>query len=111
MFLYHATKYKNFASILNDQKIKTGADGLIYFTTTQHHSVNWIDFTNHDAEDIIVFRVLSLKLDQSKIDDGYDHDPNFFKGITVKTYAEDISLELVDMDNVMQFISRHKQGV
>lgn len=107
LFLYHATKMSNYEKIFYDGAIKIGFDGLIYFTTQEAHSVNWVDIKNLDAEDIVCFRINAFKLDQSKIKDGIDHDPVFFKGITVKTYSEDIPIELFDMDHIMKYKSKN----
>lgn len=111
IFLYHATKISNYYSIMADGLIRTGAEGLIYFTTQEAHSVNWVDFTNNIfGEDIVCFRINSFKLNQSKIENGIDHDPEFFKGIVVKTYSEDIPIELFDMDYIMKYESKRKES-
>lgn len=107
LYLYHATKVSNYSKIFHDGKIKKGSDGLIYFTTQEAHSVNWVDLTNINAEDIVSFRINAFKLNQSKIKDGIDHNPEFFKGITVKTYSEDIPIKLFDLDNIMKYKSRN----
>lgn len=111
MFLYHATLFSNYNKILSDGVIKTNAEGLIYFTTQEAHSVNWVDLAKNDnAEDIVCFRINALKLEQSKIKDGIDHNPEFFKGITVKTYSEDIPINLFDMDYIMKYESKYKES-
>ncbi|WP_075980110.1 hypothetical protein [Bacillus massilinigeriensis] len=111
IFLYHATKLSNYYKIIRDGVVKRGIGGEIYFTTQEAHSVNWVDLTgNSNAEDIVCFRINAFKLDQSKIEDGIDHDPNFFKGITVKTYSEDIPIELFDLDYVMKYESKYKES-
>lgn len=110
LFFYHATKLSNYYKILNDGAIRTGPEGLIYFTTQEAHSVNWVDLTNNDnAEEIVCFRINTFKLDQSKIKNGIDHNPEFFKGITVKTYNEDIPIELFDMDHIMKYESKSRK--
>jgi hypothetical protein len=98
----------NYNKICLDGKLKTNAEGLIYFTTQESHSVNWIDLGNYAGEDIVCFRINALKLDQTKIEDGIDHDPERFKGITVKTYSEDIPTDLFDWDNMMKYKSKNK---
>lgn len=109
IFLYHATKISNYYKIFQDGAIKTGSEGLIYFTTQEAHSVNWVDLIyNHNAEDIVCFRINAFKLDQSKIKNGIDHNSEFFKGITVKTYSEDIPIELFDMEYIMKYESKNK---
>lgn len=106
MYLYHATKMSNLLGIM-DEGLKPGIDGLIYFTTEHHHSVNWIDMGNIDGEDILCVRVSTAMLDSKKIDDGYDHSPTFFKGITVKTYADTIPFEDLDQRFIRQYQSRY----
>lgn len=96
---------------MRDGALKTGAEGLIYFTTQEAHSVNWVDhFRNIYAEDIVCFRINAFSLDQSKIEEGIDHATELFKGITVKTYSEDISIELFDLDNVMKYQSNYRDS-
>lgn len=109
MFLYHATTLSNYYKISASGFVKTNGEGLIYFTTKEAHSVNWIDLTKNDnAEDIVCFRINAFKLKQSKIEDGIDHAPEFFKGITVKTYSENIPLKFFDMDYIMKYESKYK---
>ncbi|WP_257349052.1 hypothetical protein [Pseudalkalibacillus decolorationis] len=95
--LYHATKNKNFYDIY-DEGLKPGWDGLIYFCTEKEHAVNWIAMSCSKGEEIACFRVRVSDLDQEKIKDGYDHDPNYFKGVTVKTYSENISPDSLEDD-------------
>ncbi|WP_047154560.1 hypothetical protein [Aneurinibacillus tyrosinisolvens] len=111
MFLYHATKYSNYEKIFDDGAIKTGSEGLIYFTTQEAHSVNWVDLTNNIyGEDIVSFRIDASNLDQSKVEDGIDHEPSgLFKGITVKTYSDDIPIEHFDLDNIMKYKSKYPE--
>lgn len=105
MYLYHATKYENLFGIMRDG-LKPGMDGLIYFTTDEQHSVNWIDMVNIKGEDLLVIRVDTNNINEALLDDGYDHSPTFYKGITVKTYSETIPFELID-DKIMKFISKN----
>lgn len=107
MYLYHATKFKNLPSIVREG-LKTGIDGVIYFTTSEQHSVNWIDMTNIDGDDLLVIRVDTKDLDEDLLDDGNDHDPEFFKGITVKTYSKDIPFDYVDESRIVKYESNWK---
>lgn len=106
MYLYHATKYKNLLSII-EGGLLPGYDGMIYFTTSEQHSVNWIDMTNLQGEDLLVIRIDSKDLDENLIEDGMDHSPTFFKGITVKTYSGHIPSDLIHLEGMTKFISKH----
>lgn len=109
MYLYHATKVENLNSIIQNG-LQTGPDGLVYFTDKEEQSLGWVDLTNIHASDLLIFRVDSHLLDPNKISTGKDHDPNFFRGVVVLTYSENIPFELIDIEYIMQYASDRTPG-
>jgi hypothetical protein len=70
---YHATPFKNFSSIL-DNGIKVGYDGITYLAETKEDAYRFIALRCFET-----VLVIEVELDESKVVETFDHNPNFFK--------------------------------
>lgn len=70
---YHATALKNLVSIL-DNGLHVGCDRITYLAETKEEAYRFIVL--RCFEDILVIEV---ELDETKVEETFDHNPNFFK--------------------------------
>lgn len=84
---YHATPYENLESIIKDQEIHRGCDGVVYLTEKPDEAVRFVAIRGYKK--ILVF---GLELDDGKVSESFDHSEVFFK-CKAYTYPEDIKLE------------------
>ena len=88
MKYYHGTSYSNFLKIIEDGKIKTSMEGIVYLAKTKEDAFKFVAL-RYMTEDIAV---IELELDNSKIEETFDHSPIFFKA-EAYGYPEDISTD------------------
>lgn len=72
---YHGTSYSNLFKIIEDEKIKASMEGIVYLAETQEDAFKFVAL-RYMTEDIAV---IELELDNSKIEETFDHNPIFFK--------------------------------
>jgi len=70
---FHATPMKNLDSIL-ESGVKVGCDGITYLAETKEEAYRFVAL--RCFEDILVVEV---ELDENKVEETFDHNPNFFK--------------------------------
>lgn len=70
---YHATDYKNINSIFAEG-IKPGCDGVIYLCEDPVHAANFVALRG-----IFKIAVFELELDDSEVEETFDHNARFFK--------------------------------
>lgn len=85
---YHGTSYSNLLKIINDGKIKASMEGIVYLAKTKEDAFKFVAL-RYMTEDIAV---IELELDESKIEETFDHSPVFFKA-KAYGYPGDISTE------------------
>ena len=111
--LYHCTRYKHLESIMQQGLTLSPWGEGIYMCDKAEHAYGFMHFRAFDIEEIehnivgeglvkiptpkkdkyiYVIEINAKKLDWSKIDEGMDHNPAFFKG-NVYTYEEIIKPE------------------
>ena len=88
MKYYHGTSLSNLLKIIDDGKIKTSMEGIVYLAETQEDAFKFVAL-RYMAETIAV---IELELDESKIEETFDHSPVFFKA-KAYGYPEDISTD------------------
>lgn len=71
---YHATPMRNLVSIL-DNGLKVGCDGITYLAETKEDAYKFVVLRCW-GEEILVIEV---ELDENKVEETFDHNPNFFK--------------------------------
>lgn len=71
---YHATPLKNLISIL-DNGLRTGYDGITYLTENPDEAYRFVAVRCWD-DDILV---IEAELEESKVEETFDHNPNFWK--------------------------------
>lgn len=71
---YHATPYENLESIVYHKGILKGCDGMVYLTDSPESAATFVAIRG--CKDILVIEVL---LDDSKVEESFDHSPAFFK--------------------------------
>lgn len=94
---YHATATKNVESIIEDGAIYTGIDGIVYLAESAEEALRFC-VIRLMGEPITVFEISGL--DESKVFETFDHNPNFFK-CKAFGYPEDITLDKVS--NVLNY--------
>ena len=72
---YHGTSYSNLLKIIEDGKIKTSIEGLVYLAKTKEEAFRFVAL-RYMTEDIAV---IELELNESKIIETFDHSQKFFK--------------------------------
>lgn len=72
--MYHATKYSNLYSIM-DQGLKPGIDGIVYLAETREDALKFICIRVFN-EPILV---LEVEVDEADIQETFDHSYRFFK--------------------------------
>ncbi len=86
--LYHATWKENLLKIYVEG-IKPGFDGLTYMCTTANSTLPFLALrAAAEGRDVVVIEIDSTMLNSELIEEGFDHNPNFFKDAEVKTYPE-----------------------
>lgn len=91
--IYHATKKKNTISIIDNSLKPLGIDKLIYFCDTLAGAGTFAYMHGVPLDDIVIIEIDTTNLNKELFNYGNDHNPNFFKGIKVYTYSEEISSE------------------
>ena len=88
--LYHATLKENLISIY-DNGIKRGWDGLVYTCDNPNDALKFLALrAMAENKEVVVIEIFTKYLNESKLQDGMDHNPSFFGNPVVKTYPEDI---------------------
>lgn len=87
-FVYHATLKSNITSILEKGLLASDYEKVVYVCTNPIDA--YIFMAIRGLSPIVVFKIATQLLDKNKFDKGYDHSPEFFKGIDVLTYSETI---------------------
>ena len=78
MKYYHATASSNAKSIVNDGKIYTGIDGIVYLADSRENALNFVGVRVFN-EPIIVFEI-DIPEDEAKlVEETFDHSYNFFR--------------------------------
>ena len=72
---YHGTSYSNLLKIIEDGKIKTSIEGIVYLAKTKEEAFRFVAL-RYMTEDIAV---IELDLDDSKVIETFDHSQTFFK--------------------------------
>lgn len=72
---YHGTSYSNLLKIIEDGKIKTSMEGIVYLAKTKEEAFKFVAL-RYMTEDIAV---IELELDESKIIETFDHNQKIFK--------------------------------
>lgn len=75
MKYYHGTSYSNLLKIIEDGKIKTSMEGIVYLAKTKEEAFRFVAL-RYMTEDIAV---IELELNDSKIVETFDHNQKFFK--------------------------------
>lgn len=83
---YHATPYSNLYSILCDG-LKRGTDKAVYLAETREAALKFICVRCFDP-----ILVIEVDLDESKVEESFDHSYNFFKERAF-IYPEDIQVD------------------
>lgn len=78
MKYYHATAYSKAKSILQDDEIRTGIDGIVYLADSFDNALKfaYVRFWN---EPIILFEIDILEDESKLVEETFDHNPNFFE--------------------------------
>ena len=87
---YHGTSYSNLLKIIEDGKIKTSLEGIVYLAKTKEEAFRFVAI-RYMTEDIAV---IELELDDSKIIETFDHSQKFFKARAFG-YEGEIDTQLV----------------
>lgn len=87
---YHGTSYANLFKIIDDKKIKTGIDGLVYLAKSKDDAFKFVAL-RYMTEDIVV---IEMELDDNNIIETFDHSQTFFKA-RAYGYKGDISTDKV----------------
>lgn len=87
---YHGTSYSNLLKIIEDGKIKTSMEGIVYLAKTKEEAFRFVAI-RYMTEDIAV---IELELDDSKIMETFDHNQKFFKARAFG-YEGEIDTQLV----------------
>lgn len=90
---YHATKRNAFKSILQDEVIKRGFDGIVYLAETYDEAVRFIALRAF-GQDIVVLEIEFDDEASKKIEETFDHNPNFFR-CKAFGYPEDIPADWI----------------
>lgn len=84
---YHATPFENLESIMKDQEIHRGCDGVVYLTDKPKDAVKFLAIRG-----CAKILVLGVDLEEDMVSESFDHSEAFFK-CKAYTYPEDISLD------------------
>lgn len=87
---YHGTSYSNLLKIIEEGKIKTSMEGIIYLAKTKEEAFRFVAL-RYMTEDIAV---IELDLDDSKVIETFDHSQTFFKARAFG-YEGEIDIQLV----------------
>ena len=71
--MYHATSFENLGSIL-EKGLLPSAEGIVYLTETQEEAPRFVAIRG--MSNILI---VECKVDESKIEEQFDHNENFFK--------------------------------
>ena len=72
---YHGTSYSNLLKIIEDGKIKTSIEGIVYLAKTKEEAFRFVAL-RYMTKDIAI---IELELNESKIIETFDHSQKFFK--------------------------------
>ena len=86
MKFYHATTLDNVESILQDGKIKTGWDGMIYLCKRPEEAARFVIIRGEKTAVVI-----EVDLEEEKVKESADHSEKFF-GCKAYIYEEDIEV-------------------
>ena len=78
MKYYHATAYSKAKSILQDEEIRTGIDGIVYLADSFDNSLKFA-YVRIWNEPIILFEIDIPEDEVEFIEDTFDHNPKFFE--------------------------------
>lgn len=92
---YHATPMRNLSSIL-DKGLLVGFDGITYLAETPQDACKFIALWCF-GEPILVIEV---ELDESKVKETFDHNPNFFR---CKAFGYPDTIPVERMTNFWKF--------
>lgn len=95
---YHATDYKNFNSIINEG-IKPGCDGIVYLAEDKEEAYRFVALRFY--EEVLVVEV---ELEESKVEETFDHNYNFFK---CRAFGYP---EAIDLDSMVNFWKYSKKS-
>lgn len=95
---YHATRATNLPSIMNDGVIYTGMDGIVYLAESVEDALKFVALRAMN-EDIYILGIKGL--DESKIQETFDHSYAFFKCKSYG-YPEDIPVDLIDTCHISE---------
>ena len=88
MIVYHATKFENLGSILdNGLQVNKSPDKMIYFADTEQGAVNFMAIRL--CKDILVIKV---DIPESELKESFDHSEKFFK-CRAFVYDKDIAFD------------------
>lgn len=84
---YHATPFENLESIMVDQVIRKGCDGVVYLAEKPEDAAKFLVVRGHRK-----ILVLGVDIEEDMVSESFDHSEAFFK-CKAFTYPEDISLD------------------
>lgn len=87
---FHGTSYSNLLKIIEDGKIKSSIEGIVYLAKTKEDAFKFVAL-RYMTEDIAV---IELELDEKNIEETFDHSSVFFKA-KAYGYEGDISTDCV----------------
>ena len=87
---YKCTYYSNLLKIIDNGKIYTSLEGIVYLAKTKEEAFRFV-VIRYMTEDIAV---IELELDDSKIIETFDHSQKFFKARAFG-YEGEIDTQLV----------------
>lgn len=71
---YHATPFENLESIMRDQEIRKGCDGVVYLTEKPKDAVKFLAIRGCTK-----ILVLGVDLEEDMVEESFDHSEAFFK--------------------------------
>lgn len=84
---YHATPFENLESIMKDQEIHRGCDGVVYLTDKPKDAVKFLAIRGYTK-----ILVLGINLEEDLVEESFDHSEAFFK-CKAYMYPENIPYE------------------
>jgi len=104
--LYHSTHEDNLDSIIEHGLEPRGMDGLTYFADSFAGAVMFAYFHGVPLENVLVLMVHVDSLDKTRITEGRDHNPNFFKGVDVFAYPN-----IIPIRGIIDWLRVSKEGI
>lgn len=84
---YHATPFENLESIMKDQEIRKGCDGVVYLAEKPEEAARFVAIRG--CKKILVIEVL---LEENMVEESFDHSEAFFK-CKAYMYGDNISID------------------